>query len=736
MWRELPGWRILLKPFAIFLLGYGFLLPGVVGAPIDGWPLNPLELILFVSFLAPLVITGWTKNTKLILVILSLLLCLSGMRLIGSVTIPSGWSVCLKRELAREPLKTLCESTGEQPSGERSYLRPEINFERLHFPLFFMNQPEFGYSQSEHNRYNLPYSAKIEGYLFAGEKDSVTVKTTIPAVSIQVNETQVTQPLAKEVKYELKPRQLNYVAITYGVSYEYENELYINSTAQSYSTGVGSQRAKLFVPYYIFLTMILVSLALILAYSVIVTLRTYSKSLQKSISVLILSAVTVLAVSPSDGFLFIGWVLFLLIIGWYALLAKADERIIFTKWSCVILLLLSIGFITRLHSYGEMIIWPGGADTFTHTNHARSVLMADSIRDVLVGGENQVYYYQPLYRYFAALVHKITGESYWGIYVFQTYLSALLVYFGVVVLGNRVGRASAATFSILMLVFSGIFIDSSLFTLSQKFYQQSLGIPVYLLGILVFLQVIGREFNSIYTKALLVVAGGLLGIAAMTRSDILPSLPFVILALYLWDRSHKKSTAAQRIGLVILGLMLPIIAVALRNYYVAGEFSVLTTSTLVNLLPVFQPIFNYTVRGPSEEGGVSVLLRIIAEYRNNLGTLAHILIENVNKNIIYQVVPLGRVILWFLVAVISVIFIAFIPRKEKGVVCALIVGFIALLGTMSFFWLHLEYGMLVVFDVLIILIASIIMGLIFKDNISILVVPFDRLRNKLQRLLD
>jgi len=195
----------------------------------------------------------------------------------------------------------------------------------------------------------------------------------------------------------------------------------------------------------------------------------------------------------------------------------------------------------------------------------------------------QPFYQDALYPYFLASIYKVFGHSYWAVYVIQLALAMvflLLVYDTTRRLFDwRAGIAAAA---IAALYKPFIFYESQI---------EKTALAVFLTALLIWLFVRAScprppttDKSSPAGRWLWPFASGIaLGLAALTRANTLLFAPLLPLALVLGRHDTGRRT---RIGIAaagLLGVLVVIAPVSVRNSLLAHEFTLTTTQAGQNL---------------------------------------------------------------------------------------------------------------------------------------------------------
>lgn len=194
--------------------------------------------------------------------------------------------------------------------------------------------------------------------------------------------------------------------------------------------------------------------------------------------------------------------------------------------------------------------------------------------------DGQVFFMAPLYPYFLAFLLFITAGNLLMVSVLQILMDVsvclMLFYLGKKVYNERAGLLAA-----FMGAFYRTFIVYSAAILSD--------------GLVLFLYILFPVmiFYSLEKPNICrwVIAGIVLGLAALAKPTIAILLPFVLVCLYLY-RPEKRLTKIKNIPdtcqpLAVLGLLiivsgLIILPITIRNYYVSGVFAPICSNGLVN----------------------------------------------------------------------------------------------------------------------------------------------------------
>ena len=188
------------------------------------------------------------------------------------------------------------------------------------------------------------------------------------------------------------------------------------------------------------------------------------------------------------------------------------------------------------------------------------------------------FYMTPLYAYFLALLHILSGGNLVVISLIQllmdVFLCLMLYYVGKTIYDDWVGIIAA---------FLGLFYLTSIVYASSILSD----------GLIYFLYIafIALIYYSLQTTNLKrwILTGVVLGLAALAKPTIAIFLPFLLIGLYLYpDKNFLPFTIKEKwqpltVFLLLLGISgLVILPITIRNYYVSGMFVPICTNGLVN----------------------------------------------------------------------------------------------------------------------------------------------------------
>ncbi len=187
----------------------------------------------------------------------------------------------------------------------------------------------------------------------------------------------------------------------------------------------------------------------------------------------------------------------------------------------------------------------------------------------IVGGDwlgDRVFFMNPFYPYFLALIYVLLGESTLWVGLVQVGMGTALCWFvyaiGHTLWGERVGLLAAALLAGYGVL---IFYDGALLTAS----------PIGFLNLFALYLLIGRGEA---TPVRCLSAGLLLGLSTAAR----PSVMLFAVFLLLWFYVEGRYRLLKQGLLLWCGILLIVLPVVLRNYALGGEWGLTTSSAGMN----------------------------------------------------------------------------------------------------------------------------------------------------------
>ena len=198
-------------------------------------------------------------------------------------------------------------------------------------------------------------------------------------------------------------------------------------------------------------------------------------------------------------------------------------------------------------------------------------------------GAPEPFWQPPLYPYFLALIFGVGGENYYWPRLVQALLGAgsciLLL-----TIGRRLFAPGIALGAALGAACCGplIYFDGELLPV---------GLAIFL-NLLFFLSVVRPPYGD---SRRWLLAGALMGLAALAVANILLFLPVVVWWLWRLEDSIPNADKAKRTALLLLGCALAIAPVTVRNHLVGGDWVLISHNAGINFYIGNNPDYERTV---------------------------------------------------------------------------------------------------------------------------------------------
>src|SRR5207302_1108695 len=190
---------------------------------------------------------------------------------------------------------------------------------------------------------------------------------------------------------------------------------------------------------------------------------------------------------------------------------------------------------------GRATILSGLDDWLVYESSARDILLNGLLMD---GGQGHAppFYGQPLYLYVLALAHRLTGEGLFGPIVLQfAALGGVLV--GTAVLARKAFGAPLNGLVALASMLVLLQLEGEHFKIARQLFNENLYMPLVMASLVLIVGMARKPQAPNWPKALL--AGMLLGLTAITRSQFLLFVPIGLLVLLLAWRVDARNSVAK-----------------------------------------------------------------------------------------------------------------------------------------------------------------------------------------------
>jgi hypothetical protein len=218
------------------------------------------------------------------------------------------------------------------------------------------------------------------------------------------------------------------------------------------------------------------------------------------------------------------------------------------------------------------VVLSGGDDWLAYESFSRAIALGDWI----VAGQNDAFYYQPLYSYFLAVTHLLFGDDLFGAVLVQRLLLAATVGWVAAITRDLFGSRAG----VIALVGGGAFLYVKVGYWTHELLTEMLFVPL----LVAWVAMVVRMAVDGTTTARAAAAGVLGGFTTLTRSTFLLTWPPTLVLLGASLRARRALVLAA-----LLATMMPVIGMAtLRNWIVADRL-VLVASSLGNNLQMGNP---------------------------------------------------------------------------------------------------------------------------------------------------
>ena len=217
------------------------------------------------------------------------------------------------------------------------------------------------------------------------------------------------------------------------------------------------------------------------------------------------------------------------------------------------ILIISISSVKNLNLNSNVLYSLGGSDPLKYESWSQQIVFLRSLQ----GGED-IYLYQPGYRYLLSLFHLFFGDSHLSIVIFFRFLLVFLLFSIFLKLFEKFNN------QVYFLGFNFLLAYILLSTYSSKLnlFSSLSEWPTWILG-LVFLNIFFKfEFNSNNLYAMCF----LLGACFLIRENQFPGLVYLVILMFFLK--EKKQKFFKPISIFGFFLLLPF----LHNFIYGGEF--------------------------------------------------------------------------------------------------------------------------------------------------------------------
>ncbi len=203
-------------------------------------------------------------------------------------------------------------------------------------------------------------------------------------------------------------------------------------------------------------------------------------------------------------------------------------------------------------------------DAAVHLEWAQRILDGN-----LLGSD--AFFRAPLYPYLLALLQAISGGDLFAVRLLQHVIGVVGVW-GIYRLARHLHSESAAKIAGL-----GAAVYLPLIYFENELLLDFLLVP----GMLLIGYTAYRYHRNPSSRAVLFL-GGATGLFAITRPNILLCVPVIIIAVWLWARQVNLTRRTMMVGILLVGLLIPILPVTLHNAIVGDDFVLISSQGGIN----------------------------------------------------------------------------------------------------------------------------------------------------------
>jgi len=249
----------------------------------------------------------------------------------------------------------------------------------------------------------------------------------------------------------------------------------------------------------------------------------------------------------------------------------------------VLYFFISFIFLTQLFVHinedlGRVLYRGPGDDPMTYESQSRSIGKAENIASFF-RGEEDIFYYQPFFRYYLAFNHILLGDGNNSVSLFNKFLFLFTIPFIFLFFSQRLRFIPALVFS---LTFMNILYE-------WGFLYLYFGLSEYPAWLFLIMAVYLLFYNKSHLGYF--VGFVLLGLAAITRIDFLPGILYFIFVFHIYYLLSRLNIYRQKVWLkryriIIISFLIIIVIyslVPLHNYFFGKEWVLTTSSTTINL---------------------------------------------------------------------------------------------------------------------------------------------------------
>ena len=295
---------------------------------------------------------------------------------------------------------------------------------------------------------------------------------------------------------------------------------------------------------------------------------------------------------------------------------KPERGVTRRVWLAFLCILL-VGLALRVLYFRELVNQPDfttpSVDAQFHDYWARALVTGDWTPP-RGGGDPQIretpYLRPPGYPYFLALIYRLAGLSYAAPRVVQIGLGLLSCVLGFLFARRWYGSGVGLIWAALMSTYW-----------VPIYFEGELHAPALLIVLLLAVAFVAAGLTERFSISRGGAAGMLLGLAALVRPNVLLLVPAIVVwvAWIAYRRCSARGLLGVAMGL-LLGTVVVIAPVTIRNYRVSGDFIPITANAGINL---------FIGNNPTADGGIIQQIPGLGKFDNCFDYPA--LVENLEQ---------------------------------------------------------------------------------------------------------
>lgn len=242
-------------------------------------------------------------------------------------------------------------------------------------------------------------------------------------------------------------------------------------------------------------------------------------------------------------------ILFIGVLAYLIFYKKLNNIVTFNE----VALCISILSIKNLNIYSNVLYSIGGSDPLKYESWSQQIIYFSSLQ----GGED-IFRYQPGYRYFLSLVRLVFGDSHIAISLFARYIFVILILTLFIKIKQKFEN-NKIFLSVNLII---LYIFFSTYSSKLNLYSSLSEWPTWLIAISIAIYI----FKNNLTTRDIIYLSSLIGLCFLIRENQLPGL-FVLFIIFVTKLKDKNKSILSTV-IISLFLFLPFY----HNFYYGGQF--------------------------------------------------------------------------------------------------------------------------------------------------------------------